>query len=331
MWVTSGELRVASQELASCGSPNVGVGSHTDPVGCGGANVGAVREPPVRGVDVRCICRGGTCPSRSLEKKHDDDDSCCEFQSVCRGGPPRPPAPCGWVGISVGEMACLAATSTASIPSIVGVGQPDGGRTRRSAPTQERRGGWYQGICRGGNCGRLAIGQRAGHVPPANHGLHPDPGGHAQRAPTGTTRNAQQRTWWPGVFRAKKGGRGGSFPSPKGEEDRVEDCFTTLDTQHPHPPQVLAGMLIACDYHVKGQSVTHEISRARQCHCREKGGAREEAPLSSPAAGGKKGSALSAVENKHPADRSGRMTENGHVVNSYTTIRREKWHPIFRC
>ena len=45
------------------------------------------------------------------------------------------------------------------------------------------------------------------------------------------------RPGW-GWERPKKWGRGGSFPSPKGEEDPVEDCSRVVNDSNPQPPQV---------------------------------------------------------------------------------------------
>ena len=136
--------------------------------------------------------------------------------------------------------------------------------------------------------------------------------------------------YMPLLHYARKWGRGGSFPSPKGEEDPVECWYynvkdpasaTTTGSLLPHGNrmrlrcQAYSARVLRNCRNAGQQSFEHT---PRRCPVRKRG-AGEEAPLSSPANGGKKGSARSAVEIKHLADRSGRLPENCHYVNSHTT------------
>ena len=168
------------------------------------------------------------------------------------------------------------------------------------------------GVDGGTNRGRVIDGWRArGSVPPRKYGDGME------------RRNRPSR-------RAKKWGRGGSFPSPKGEEDPVECWYynvkdpasaTTTGSLLPHGNrmrlrcQAYSARVLRNCRNAGQQSFEHT---PRRCPVRKRG-AGEEAPLSSPANGGKKGSARSAVEIKHLADRSGRLPENCHYVNSHTT------------
>ena len=80
------------------------------------------------------------------------------------------------------------------------------------------------------------------------------------------TQNSERRTLWRttasirsvGSIAAeahpgrKKGGRGGSFPSPKGEEDPVEGCSDVVVRPHNHNyHRFLCRMVFACDHRVK--------------------------------------------------------------------------------
>jgi hypothetical protein len=68
----------------------------------------------------------------------------------------------------------------------------------------------------------------------------------------GGTLNVKPSNLEHGSARAKKGGRGGSDPSPKGEEDPVEGCSNVVVTPHNHNyHRFLGRMVFACDHRVK--------------------------------------------------------------------------------